>query len=602
MYGQFQLVLVGVSVLAGLIGAFVVYNAVSLSVVERAKEIGTLRALGARRGEILLAFTLEAALLGAAASLLGCLAGQFVAERAMSQAATSLSMFLNLGPLRHVVPGDIWLLGPLVGVVTTLFGAFIPARAAALQPPVATLKLGELRQAGPRRTLLWFVSSALLLSVAAWLIHRRESSWTAHVGAVALGYLALALVGPALIHWGLRPIARLAGRLMPLPAWLAIDNIVQFPTRTSLTSITLGGTLALVIALSGWVVSVQADLDRWMDDVFVFDLSMQLNDLSATPYPRGTIAAGVLDAVRRDPRCAAAYGVRAVFVPFHGREVMLLAIESQALLDGRIARGRSRDVEADRRAAAAMQHGAIGVSTNFATLYGVRAGDRVTIPTPKGNQEFTVAEVRTDYSWMHGVVTLDLGTFRSLWEDDGLSYVDIRVTPGEDVEAFRTDLSQRLAAPLGAYVHRADEIQSAARRLMREWFRLADVQLLLALIIGGAGVANTLLISVLTQSRQIALLRAIGAQAAQIRRTLMAEAAGLGLIGALAGWGLGLATIHFALAPISAHTSGYVFPLVTPWATLAKTTAAALAIALGAALLPLRAVRRLDLVAAIGYE
>jgi putative ABC transport system permease protein len=139
-------------------------------------------------------------------------------------------------------------------------------------------------------------------------------------------------------------------------------------------------------------------------------------------------------------------------------------------------------------------------------------------------------------------------------------------------------------------------------RVTREWFRLADVQLLLAVVIGAAGVANTLTISVLTQSRQIALLRAIGASAAQVRRMLIAEAVALGLGGGLTGCLLGWVTLQFILSPLAVKQSGTRLPLLVPYDAMAISIAAGVAIALAAALLPLRAVRRLDIVRAIGYE
>jgi len=602
LYRQFQMTLVGVSVLSTLIGAFVVYNAVSLSVVERSKEIATLRALGARRSNLLLALTLEAALCGAIASIIGCLAGQLIAGQALHQVGTTLNVMLDLGPLQHVIPFDAWPIGLAVGILTAILGAALPAYRTVSEPPVAALKPGEMRLNVHLHTVVWLLIAAPLIAAGIWFIRLPSASWNQNVAGVALAFLGLSLTGPALVLWLLRPLSRLAMPRLPLSTALALQNLADFPTRTSLTIVTLGGCLALVVAVSGWLFALQRDLDIWMKDIFAFDLSIQLNDLTTSPYPRGVLPGRLLDEVRRDPQVEKAYGVRYILAPYRNAEIMIIAYDTTAVVEGRITRGLSTDPGADRRIAAAIRDGDIGISSNFANLYKVASGDRITLPTPLGPREFAVAEARSDYSWVHGVVMMELDEFRRLWNDDALSYVDIRVRPGTDLDAYRADLARRSAAPLGAFVHRADEIRAAALRLTGDWFRLADVQLLLALFIGGIGVANTLLISVVTQSRQIALLRAIGARASQIRAILLTEAVALGLIGAAIGCILGLATIRWVLNPISIQTCGVSLPFAVPLAAIAKAVAAGLLICLVAALLPLRAVRRLDLIAAIGYE
>ncbi len=602
LYRQFQMTLVGVSVLSTLIGAFVVYNAVSLSVVERSKEIATLRALGARRTDLLLALTLEAALVGAIASIIGCLAGQLIAGQALQQVGTTLKVMLDLGPLQHNVPFDVWPIGLAVGLFTAILGAALPAYRTVSEPPVAALKPGEMRIAVHLRTGAWLLVATPLLVTGIWLIRMPNASWNQNVTGVALAFLGLSLTGPAVVLWLLRPLSRLAMPRLPLSTALALQNLADFPTRTSLTVVTLGGCLALVVAVSGWLFALQRDLDTWMRDIFAFDLSIQLNDLTTTPYPRGVLPGRLLIDVRRDPQVAEAYGVRYILAPFRTSEVMIIAYDTKAIVEGRISRGISNDPAVDRIAAAALRDGAVGISSNFASLYHVKTGDRITLSTPLGPCEFPVTEVRNDYSWVHGVVMMDLDCFRRLWNDDALSYVDIRVRPNTDLNACRADLARDFAAPLGAFVHRADEIRAAALRLTGDWFRLADVQLLLALFIGGVGVANTLLISVVTQSRQIALLRAIGASAPQIRAILLTEAAALGLFGAAIGCILGLVTIRWVLNPISIQTCGVALPFAVPYAAIARAVASGLLICLVAALLPLRAVRRLDLIAAIGYE
>ncbi|NUQ44866.1 MAG: FAD-dependent oxidoreductase [Phycisphaerae bacterium] len=480
-------------------------------------------------------------------------------------------------------------------------GAFIPARMAARLPPVEVIKSGALERRNGTRTRLGLMTSLPLLAACFVLVRHPRTTWEWTVAGLIAGLIALVLAGPHVVSLLGRPLLRWSSS-RGATLFLAADSVVKFPARTSLTVVALGGSLSLVVALAGTIQSLERDIVAWMNDVFAFDLSLQVNELSASPYATGRMPGSFIDVVRRDPQCGEAYGVRATFLEYAGDDVLLIAYDVEPFQRGRVQRGKSRDPAGDLAAAAAMRAGKIAVSTNFAVIHGLDIGDRIELATPAGRRAFEIAHVQIDHSWFRGVLFMDLTLYRELWNDDTLTYIDIRLAPAADLEAYRAELTQRWNASHGVFVNRTQDLIDYGVRIMREWFRLANVQLLLAVIIGGVGVANTLLISVITQSRQIALLRAIGASAGHIRRMLATEAALVGLAGGVCGCVLGLITARWLILPMMIKASGIAPPFVVPVGAMAAAMAAALAISLGASVLPLRAVRRIDIVQGIGYE
>jgi putative ABC transport system permease protein len=607
---QFQTILVCFSLLASVIGLFIVYNTMSLSVVQRAKEIGTLRALGATRGEILAVVTGEAAVIGLVASALGTVGGRAIASYALEQTARTLTIMLDLAAPKLAVPADAWILAPLVGMLAATLGAWAPARAAATLPPTAAMRPGEVEARLRQRTGLWLIFGLALIAFCAIIVRHPRTNWQPTVAGLMAGLFGVALAGPQLLIWSSPLIRRLARRFSSVPSFLALHNIIQNPSRTSLTTIALGGSLSLVIAMASSIRGLDRELSRWMDDVLVFDLTIQSNDMTSTAYPASTFPAQLLDEIRRDSECAEAYGVRSRFVPFNGDEIMLITYDTTAVQKGRVERGRSDNAEAAFGRAAAMQAGKVEVSANLARIHGLKAGDRITLDTPQGPRSFDIHGIQTDYTWFRGSVFMEIEVYRSLWRDTSLSYLDIRVrsSGGEDrpshetIARYQSKLTERLAPRYGLFVYRLDELMDFARRFTREWFALANMQLILSVIVGGVGVANTLLVSLLTQSRQIGLLRAIGASGRQIQRLLAIEAVLLGALGGLAGCVIGLTTAKFLVAPMTVMATGHDIPVVIPYDAIGYAGLAALLIALGAAILPLRAVRRLDIIQAIGYE
>jgi putative ABC transport system permease protein len=602
IYSQFQTIVICVTMMACVIGLFIVYNASSLSVVERAKQLGVLRALGATRGEALAVFIVEAGLTGLIASVLGVIGGWFAADQALAQADTQMNILLSLGKLPHVVPWDAMFLGPFVGILAAILGAASPARAAANLPPVMAMKPGSVEQSLRVRAGLWFVLALPAGAACLLIVRHPKTNWDLTVIGVGLGLLAVAMAGPQLLLW-LQPLFRRAGEeLDSVPAMLAIDNIVKFPSRTSLTVIALGGSLSLVVAIKATVGTLNQELSAWMNQIFVFDVTCQTNDFAKSAFPTASMPPKFYETLKADPACSEVYGVRTRMLPFGGEDAMLIAYETAAFAKGRIDRGVTDDPVEERRRSEALRAGKVAVSRNFARIHGVRAGDMLKLDTPSGPREFQIDYMQTDFTWFRGCVFMELGAYRNLWRDESLSYIDIRARPGADLEAFRTHLTQRWSGDYGVYFYRADQLREYAQKITTDWFALANMQLILGIIIGGIGVANTLLVSVLTQSRQIGMIRAVGATVRQVQQMLAIEGATLGLLGGLAGCIMGEITTRLLVAPMAIKASGFELAFTTPYLAMATAIVTAILIGLAAAVLPIRAAGRLDVVQAIGYE
>ncbi|QOJ15827.1 MAG: FtsX-like permease family protein [Planctomycetia bacterium] len=599
LFVQFQVMLICITALAALIGVFIVYNSMALAVVQRSREIGTFRALGAHRREILMAILLEAALLGLISSVAGLAIGVGMASWALRSAGDSLSIIVNLGPPLRVIPIDVYWLAPLVGVAASMLGALAPARTAAAQPPVLAMKPGAVEALMHARTMYWFIAGAVIVPLGLMLVGRPGVGWALRISGVLASFLGVGMAGPQLIKWLAAPARALARRGLRLPGVLALDSIVKFPTRTSLTLVALGGSLSIIVAMAGLVRSLEGSIRQWLDKTLPFDLAVNGQPQGGSPYNTGgEYPPELIEELRRDPAVEIAYGVRTRQALFGDERIMIVAVDFAEFERVRAARGATGPWLPPEPLA----RGEVAVSENFSTLHDVGVGDRVTLDAAAGPRSFRVAAIRPDYTWFRGTVLMDRRAYADAFDDPLLSYMDMRLRAGVDVEATRVRLTEALSARYPAFLYRADETKAFAMALIGDWFKLANLQLLLAVFIGGVGVANCLLISLLSQSRQIGLLRAIGATPGQIRSMLLTEAAFLGAAGGLLGGVLGVATIGLVVMPLAIRAAGFVLPLVVPTDALLIAAAAGVVISLAAALLPLGAARRIDVVAAIGYE
>jgi len=593
LISQQRTVLLGITVIAALVGAFIVYNSASLSVVERVKDIGILRALGARRREVVGAFLIEAALLGTVGAVAGIALGSSLARYFISQAVNQMNILVHLVEVKTVVvPIDAVLLGLAVGVLTAIAGALAPALEASRVPPMAAIRAAAYGRGlgrGFRRN--FFLGAGLLGASAAWSL---LPGTVPIVVALAQSFFGIALALPQVLLWSTTLLRWTARRFLPIEGTLAVDTIVKFPARSALTVLAFAASLSMIVAIAGTSHSLKSALNRWFDQVFPFDLTIMRSDLTSGAYSSATFPEEVLAEMEADPRVERAYGVRAALHPYRRSTIMLLALDLKTFAAAQSARGIDPGI-----LARAGDRGVV-LSKNFVALHG--AGSNVELETPDGIRSFPVVGVVEDYSWPNGVVLLDRALYRESWKDSTLSYIDLQARPGTDLELLRADLSKRLGVRTRPFVYTTREARTFSLKLVQDWFRLADAQVFLSVIIGSIGVINTLLISVLTRSRQFGLLRAVGATQGQIAKSVVFEATISGIVSGVLGCAIGLFFVRFPLSAMTLRASGYELPFAFPARAVVVALVSGVVIALLASVVPARFARRVNVIEAIGYE
>lgn len=592
-----------ISAIALTVGLFIIYNSVSISVVERVREIGILRSIGATRRQILSAIVLEWTLVGAAGSLLGVALGYALARALVAVTAQSVNMLIPAVDVTEIAlawPGAVAAL--LAGTLTAAGAALLPALEAVGLAPVVLLRQGTYRARAGARYPRSFAAGVLLVAAAVLflLLAPARIPTAALLAATTVAFFALALCGPQATVW----LARLARpslrRLARVEGYLAADNVSQAPQRTALTVVAFGGAVAMMVSSAALVAAFERAGERWMAQAFPFDLSLSRTDLSSSIYGAGAYDEVVLDEVRGVDGVELAYGVKSAFLPFRGTEIMVIAVDLEPFFEMHRRRGGAPPFDAAAGAALASGEEVL-LSENLAYLQGLEPGDAVELPTPEGPRRFTARAVIEDYSWPAGAVLMDRGAYARLFQDDTLSYTDVRAAPGRagDVRAGLAELVKNRGT---FFVYDVADLQRVGRETMDKAMALANVQVLIAMAIGFLGIVNTLLISVLRRTREIGLLRAVGATRAQVRRTIVMEATVTALLGALFGLAAGLAGGALPIRLFAQRVTGFSVPFVTPWPTLALALGASLALGLCASWLPARRAGRLNVLDAIAYE
>jgi putative ABC transport system permease protein len=600
---QAALLLCGVAALV--VGLFLVYNALAVSVAERRHEIGILRGLGATRGQIVGLFTGEAALLGLAGSLLGVPLGLAIARVGLEPMRDVLSkLFFAMEETGIELSADLVFTGLIAGVVTAVAAALLPALRASRERPADAV-----RRIPPRPTWRYrfaqVAAGGLLLASGAVCVTGREQlpprvGMYAGLGLVVLSTLLATPLLSAVLARLLQPVAR---RCLGVTGRLAADNLVRAPGRTGLVIAALAAGVGLVTETAGVIRSNRVALGDWVQEAIPADLVIT----AGSPVSAGGQSLPLTEAlgarIRKMPGVEAVLPARVRRQLFRDTQILMTAVDA-----GEVYRAASKRPRIKRaglyRALSERPDGAL-ISENFALLHGLKVGDTLALASPNGPVELHVVGQLVDYSWPHGSLVVNRAFYLKHWEDPRVDEYDVYLAAGvagRAVQELQESILKAHGAGHGLFVLRRDELQGHIDETIEQLYGIALGQQLAVMFVAGLGVVTALLISVLQRQRELGLLRALGASRGQVIRSVLAEALLMGVLGTLIGLAVGVPLQWYALRVVMVEETGYSFPVYIPWAAALWIAAASVGMATLAGLGPALRVIRQRIPEAIALE
>ncbi len=602
MLRAFRLNLTALSAIALLVGLFLVYNAVSLSVLQRRRQIGILRSLGVTRSGVAALFAAEGAGLGLVGSLLGLGGGLLLGRallRTLSQTVSALYAYLRVEGI-EVTPG-LAALAIGLGTAGALLASLAPAYAASRIGPHEAMHLGFYERGWIGRSLPSLLLGLLLLG-ASFLFTRPGPI----DGAPLFGYLSLACLifgvacfTPQLLRWAGEGLHSLCGgRRAPL-LQLASGNLSSQVGRNAIAVAAMMTAIAMLVGLTLMIGSFRRTVELWVEQTIRADLIVS----PAARFARGSgarLPEGLVEGASRIEGIAA-------LDPFTGRRVELLG--QDALLAAGdfevVARhghllfraGESARILRDAK----IRRGVI-ISESLALARGLKESDRLPLDTPTGRVELPIAGVFYDYATDGGKVVMDRTLWTRMWGDRGADLLAVYLAPGADEAAVRGRLAALAGQDAAIVISSNRALKAKVLEIFDNTFIVARALELIAVLVAVLGVFNVLWASVLSRQREIGMLRSVGATRAQVARVVLGEAGLLGLmvevLGLLAGICLSLILIHV----INKQSFGWTIQFRFSWWVVVKSSVLALGAALLAGYLPAKRAARLDIPTAVAYE
>ena len=575
-----------------LVGAFMIFNTFSITVAQRTRENGLLRALGASRRQVLLSVLVEALAVGVLASLLGLMAGFGIAA-ALKALLDALGFGVPAGSLVFGVRTVV--VAMLAGVLVTLVAAISPARKAAKVAPMAAMQSHAVGSTGYGSKERVVVGSLVLSAGVAALLTGLFAGTGNALAVVGLGTLGVFLGVSVLGRTIALPLSRLIGgplpRLRGLTGELARENAMRNPKRTAAAASALMIGVGVVGIIMIFVSSIKATIDEGIDRAFTSDLVVD-SGASINGGVDPTLV-GRLDAL---PEVDAATSLRVGAAKVDGEVLLLGALDPAsafAFLDLKPLAGSPEDLDAD----------GIAVYRQTAEDKGLRLGDTVPVQfRDTGPQQLTVAMIYGEELEANGPAgTYFLGTaaYEANFSNRFDWQVYVKKAPGSDLAATRSAVDGVLTGYPGVDVMDKAEFARSVQAPLDPMLALVYALLGLAIFIALLGIGNTLALSIVERTRELGLLRAVGMTRSQLRSSIRWESVIIAVQGTLLGLLIGLG-IGWAL--VTALKDDGIDVFAVPVTSLLVVVVLGALAGMAAAVLPGRRAAKLDVLRAVVSE
>jgi putative ABC transport system permease protein len=599
MTAAFRLNLLALSLLALVVGLFLIYNTMTFSVVQRRSLFGTLRCLGVTRREVFGLVVSEALVVGALGAVLGLGLGILMGRGAVEAVTQTINDLYFVVTVQEIeIPATSLLKGALLGIVATVLVAAPPAWEAASVPARAALSRSGL-EGKARRAVTWVGAASLVLAaVGVGLLAIPTRSLTVSFAGTLAVIVAFAALTPLATTLLMRIATRPLGRIWGALGRMAPRNVVTSISRTAVAVAALMIAVSVTIGVSLMIGSFRATVVTWLDQVLQGDLYVSAPSRTSTQATT-PLDPAVLPLVQGWPGVERVDLLRTATVESPAGPVTVFGVQNPDFGDRPFL---ASDVPPDQ-IWAAMEGGAVVVSEPYANLAGLpRRGATVTLYTAEGPRQFPVAGIYYDYATSGGTVSMSLDSYRRLWNDEALTALAVRLAPGADADAVARELGDALAPVQRLFVQPNQELRDEALVVFDRTFAITGALQLLATVVAFIGVLSALLSLLLEKQREVGILRAVGLTARQLWGLVMLETGLMGAVAGLLAMPTGLALSFILIYIINRRSFGWTLQMQLDPVPFLTALGVAVVAALLAGIYPARKMGQMLTAEALRYE
>jgi len=582
MTHAFSINLTAMSLLALVVGLFLIYNTLSFSVLQRRELMGRLRVLGATRSDLFRLVLSEGLLIGTLGTLLGLLLGILLAQelvQLVTQTINDLYFVLTVRELSLTPAGIIK--GVLLGVGGSLLAVVVPASEAALSPPRRVQDRSRV-ETGARRLMQPLAWSGVVLLILAALLLLMSKSLAAGFAALFVLILGFSLLTPLWVSLLCRCGAPLFGALFGSPGRMAVGGVQHSLSRTGVAIAALSIAVATTVGVGVMVESFRTSVQQWLESSLQADIFIAPDAPSGTGYETALNPA-VVQIIESLPGVAGIRQSRPVEIQSGDEITRLTALR---LPKESYAGMKFLDRPPEMVWPLFDREQAVIISESYAYHHGLHAGESLELETDQGRQPFKIAGVFRDYETGQGVIKMRMSLYRDYWADRSIHSAWLYLEPGVDIDLMMERLYRLVGEQQALHIRTSRILREASIKTFDRTFAITHVLRLLVIGVAFVGILSALMALQLERSRELAVLRAIGFTPRQLWGLVTAQTGFMGLISGLLAIPLGLVLASVLIFVVNRRSFGWSMDVVVSGSVLFEALLLALFAALLAGLYP----------------
>lgn len=595
MTRSFKYNLYALSMISLIVGMFLIYNTMAITVIRRRPEIGVLRTLGFSSKNVLSLLLLESLTFGGVGSFIGVLFGLGIANWALAMVAKTYQRLYFFQPLDGVnIEPFALVLAFLVGVVLTVLAALPAALEGAHVAPQEATRRMSLELSVDRSSSKFSILAFLLFVLSGFFAFMPPL-----FGFPVYGYLSaiFAVLGvafalPFLLKLALPPLANLLSVILGFESRIAVTTLVRTLGRTSVAIATLAIGLSMLISLAIMIGSFRQTVIDWANQTLIADLWMR-------PIARESGSSHASFPAELETKLNKITGVEVVApwtetkIEFNGMKVIL----GGAKFD--VVEKHSNLLFLSNRPTSEVAKRVHGsnciISESLALKNNLQQGDRLSIPTRLGEKELTVEDIYYDYVSDAGFIVIDRPTYVKFMQDDSIEsfaiFVQKNYQPLQVRETIMRFLNREGNGSI-CFIRTTRQLKGRILNIFDDTFAITYALHTISIAVAILSVMNALFALTDESKREFGILKYLGTSDRSMKRIVYTQASVLGSLGSIFGTVLGLVLAFILVYVINKQSFGWTIRMLIPYEFIGQTFIVVFLTSLVSAVIPARIAAR----------
>ena len=555
----FDVNLSALGLLALVVGAFIIYNTITFSVVRRRKLIGMMRAIGVSRAQIFVLIIIEGIITGIAGAIAGIFLGIFLGKLILNIVVQTINdLYFSVTVNELTVEPTTILQATLLGILVATISAAIPAIEATRVPPGVTITRSSLEIATSKYIPYASITGVLTLIASAFILLTPSTSLI--LGFIGLFLLVLggALLIPIMTVIVLTIIAPPLRYSLGVIGSIATRSILNSLSRTSIAIATLTIAISLTVGIGLMIQSFRSTVDIWLDTALGNGIYISSPSVSLD-LEQSALEEAILTKLQMMSEIESIDTFRRTKVNSQNGQVNIVAIDTAYATFTRPDRFKYGDPE---MVWDLFQKGStVLISEPFAYRNDLHVGSHLLLNTNYGNRSFSVGAIYYDYSSSDGIIMINSNTYKELWQDEKISSASIHVSEGYNIDDVIFKISNMTDQVQTLEIRSDNQLKQAALEVFDRSFKITSVMRIIAIIIAFVGILGALLALQTESRKEMSILKTIGFVPSQISRLLAIQSVLIGLLAGIFSIPVGISMAAGLIYVVNSRSFGWSMSL-----------------------------------------